>query len=267
MSSPAAHRAGPPQGGAATTPRGEGPRKGPVRTCVGCGEQVDTGTEGAAPLVRLVLPPAAGEPAPAADAGAAVMIAVDLKGGGFGRGAHVHPRPECIARAATAGLARAARRGDLAVVSGEGSAPLAPASLAAAIRAAGEQRVTGLLSSAVRAREVVVGADAVSDACRAGEAALVIVATDAAAAADLGEVRRAVAAGRAVAYGDKQSLGAACRRGDVGVVAIRSASLAHAIQETVALVDACDPASAAAAKADRAGGRSKKGRRGALAAQ
>ena len=98
---------------------------------------------------------------------------------------------------------------------------------------------------------VARGADAVTGACQRGEAALVLVACDAAAAADLGEVRRAVAEGRAVAWGTKERLGAivAARpvRGKlrappgphdggptpeavgVGVVAITSRTLAEAL--------------------------------------
>ena len=71
-----------------------------------------------------------------------------------------------------------------------------------------DRRIEGLLAAAVRSRRLARGADAVTGACRRGEAALVVVACDAAAAAELTEVRRAVAEGRAVAWGTKQRLGA-----------------------------------------------------------
>ena len=60
-----------------------------MRTCVGCGERVEIprSESPSSVLVRLVLGPG-GE------------VAVDAAGGGFGRGAHVHPRPGCVEKAA-----------------------------------------------------------------------------------------------------------------------------------------------------------------------
>ena len=116
--------------------------------------------------------------------------------------------------------------------------------LAAAIREAMIRRLVGLMGSAVRARAVALGADAVTGACHRNEARLVVVACDAAAAADLTEVRRAVAEGRGVAWGDKQTLAALCQKGratgeGLGVVAITSKTLASAIAEAVRVADAC----------------------------
>ncbi|MDQ6772556.1 MAG: YlxR family protein [Candidatus Dormibacteraeota bacterium] len=54
------------------------PRREPVRTCVACREEA-TKRE----LVRLVRPPD-GE------------VTVDLTGRAPGRGAYVHPRPDCV---------------------------------------------------------------------------------------------------------------------------------------------------------------------------
>jgi hypothetical protein len=90
---------------------------------------------------------------------------------------------------------------------------------------------------------LAIGADAVTDACRRGDAALVVVATDAAAAAELSEVRRAIAEGRAVAWGTKRSLGdslpgGTSRSDGVAVVAIGSARIASALRETIHAADA-----------------------------
>ncbi|WP_437670906.1 DUF448 domain-containing protein [Sorangium sp. So ce131] len=218
--------------------------RGRARTCVGCGERVDVGdARGARSLVRLILGPGG-------------VIAVDPGDGGFGRGAHVHPRKECLAGAVARGLARSAKGrvhtivGPLAEGAAEragddaaqGAEPLTTASLARAIRAAMERRLEGLIRSAVRSQSAAIGADAVAGACARGEAALVLVACDAAAGAELPEVRRAVAEGRAVAWGSKQALGALAggpRERGVAVMAISSASIADAVARAVHIVDTC----------------------------
>jgi predicted RNA-binding protein YlxR (DUF448 family)/ribosomal protein L7Ae-like RNA K-turn-binding protein len=217
---------------------------GRTRTCVGCNERVEILSAGPARLIRFILGPG-GE------------VAVDPKGGGFGRGAHVHPRRECVERAARAGLLRATKGAARTVVdAGESgiAEPLAAAALARAIQRSMDRRVEGLLATAVRSRQLARGADAVTGACQRGEAALVVVACDAAAAADLTEVRRAVAEGRAVAWGTKERLGAIVapravrsRLGappephgteGVGVVAIVSRTIAEALQAAVQAANA-----------------------------
>lgn len=198
------------------------------RTCVGCGERCAP-----AALVRLILAPS-GE------------IAVDAAGGGFGRGAHVHARVACLQQAATRGLLRATKgraasvsvavKEDGAVVSSE-AAPFSVEALAQAIEAAMTRRLTGLLGTAMRTRNVRIGADAATAAWHSGAAVLLVVATDAAAAADLGSVREAVAAGAAVAWGTKQSLAAALSRSErtegVAVVAITDTRIASAVHDAV----------------------------------
>ena len=220
--------------------------KSQVRTCVGCAQRVDADAE---PLVRLILGPDG-------------QIAVDGAGGGFGRGAHLHPRSACIAGAAARGLQRAAKRAGLVVLSASAEAePLSAASLASAIHDAMSRRLVGLMGSAVRAKAVFFGADAVTGGSHRGEARLVIVACDAAAAADLTEVRRAVAEGRAVAWGTKQTLAALCGKGratgeGLALVAITSKPLATAIAESVRVIDACASApQEARSTASRRGGR------------
>jgi predicted RNA-binding protein YlxR (DUF448 family) len=202
------------------------------RTCVGCGERAAP-----ADLVRLVLGPG-GE------------VAVDAAGGGFGRGAHVHARAACLAQAVSRGLLRAtkgqARSVSVAVREGgelsafgssPGPSPLSAAALVQAIQDAMARRIGGLLVSAVRGRHARIGADAVTGAWRTGEAALILVATDAAAAAGLGAVREAIGAGAAVAWGTKQSLAAALLRHStpegVGAVAITDAGIAAAVRDAV----------------------------------
>ncbi|WP_437730987.1 DUF448 domain-containing protein [Sorangium sp. So ce1335] len=238
--------------------------KGRVRTCVGCGERVGVDdARGVRPLVRLILGPGG-------------VIAVDPGDGGFGRGAHVHPRRDCLAAAVTRGLARAAKGRVHAIVgsvgpgaegagdqAAPGAEPLTAASLARAIREATERRIQGLVRSAVRSQHAAIGADAVVGSCARGEAALVIVACDAAAGADLPEVQRAIAEGRAVAWGSKQALGALAggpRERGVAVMAISSASIAAAVASAVHVVDTCARIERGEDAAE--GGRGSAGRRG-----
>jgi predicted RNA-binding protein YlxR (DUF448 family)/ribosomal protein L7Ae-like RNA K-turn-binding protein len=225
-----------------------------VRTCVGCGERVDVTAAGRSSLVRLILGPE-GE------------IAIDPGDGGFGRGAHVHPRPDCLAKAVQRGLAKAAKGRVHSIQVGdgpEGLVPLRPDTLAAAIKAAMDRRVESLVAAAARSRQVALGSDSVSGACERGEAHLVMVACDAAAAADLTEVRRAIAEGRAVSWGTKLSLGTlfgggeAARPSGVGVLAITSPSIAAAVREAVQIADeSSGPAAPRAAGSAGAGPREK----------
>lgn len=187
------------------------------RTCVGCGERSAPGE-----MVRLVIAPS-GE------------IAVDAAGGGFGRGAHVHARGSCLAQAASRGLLRATKgRGKTVsvavkeageVVTSE-ARPMDAGALASAIEAAMTRRIEGLLGTAVRTGKGRVGSNATTSAWRAGDASLIVVATDADAAADLSAVRDAVSSGAAVAWGTKASLG-------MGVMAITDTRIASAVRDAV----------------------------------
>jgi len=218
------------------------------RTCVGCGERSAPGE-----MVRLVIAPnramglrdAQARPAPQTLTG---EIAVDAAGGGFGRGAHVHARGSCISQAAARGLMRATK-GQAKTVSiavkeaGEvvtsGARPIDAKALASAIEAAMHRRIEGLLGAAVRARRARIGAGSATGAWRAGEAALIVVATDAAATADLTAVREAVSSGAAVGWGTKAQLGALFHREradhdeGVAVVTITDARIAQAVREAV----------------------------------
>jgi hypothetical protein len=69
-----------------------------------------------------------------------------------------------------------------------------------------------------------------------------VVATDAAAAADLTAVRLAVPEGRAVSWGTKARLGEALLRGkagELGVISVTSRSLAGPLRDAVHIADAC----------------------------
>ena len=204
---------------------------GPVRSCVGCGERVDTAGNHA--LVRLIISPE-GE------------VAVDARGGGFGRGAHVHPRPDCLQKAVERGLARSAKVKTNTLVTEAGELlPLTREALAEAIRRSTDRRIEGLLLSAKRSRKLAIGADAVRSAWGRGDADLIVVARDAE-VSDMNEVRQAVVEGCGVAWGDKLRLAefvhGASRTGangvGVGVIAISSSrSLAAALLEAIHIAD------------------------------
>lgn len=216
---------------------GRNPRPN-ARTCVGCGRPAgldDTvqasarqrESEGARrPLVRLVI--ASGE------------VAVDSGNGSFGRGAYVHAEGPCVAAAAGKGLARAAK----SAVTMDG-ARLTASALASAIRDAYERRAKGLMSAAKRAGRLEAGADAAALAIRAGDAALVIVAADAGAARELTEVRKLVAEGKVLVWGDKQELSQIVfgqpREAGVGVVVVTDTRIAGALRESRMIVEALAP--------------------------
>ncbi len=177
-------------------------RRRSERTCAGCGQHAHPSE-----FVRLVLDPSTGE------------VAVDLASTSFGRGAHVHPSEACIGRSAKGGLARAfksAVKADAKRI-GEG------------IVLAADRRIEGLLLGARRAGQVAVGADTVVAVIRDGQARLVVVAKDASAAATLPAVEREIAAGRAIAFGDKAKLGALMARDVVAVIAVLNEGVASSI--------------------------------------
>ena len=184
------------------------------RTCVGCGQRED----GEA-LVRLVLA------VESTELGDGASVVVDAKGGAFGRGAHVHPSLACLDKAER-GLSRAFR-----------CKVVAPgAALAEAVAVAYTRRLAGLLGGGARAGLIAIGTDAVTDALREGRAGLLIVAGDAAAAAQRVDIARAIGEGRSLALWDRRQLAlalgrssAAAREG-VAVAGILDRGLAHAIR-------------------------------------
>jgi predicted RNA-binding protein YlxR (DUF448 family) len=180
----------------------------PERTCVGCGK-----ADAREQLVRVVVDPA-GE------------IGIDLAGGAFGRGAHMHPSPSCIRKAATKGLARSFE-----------TVRCDAASLASLLLAAADRRIEGLLSSAARSGLAVMGFDAVDAALGREELAAAVVARDAGGCASARSIQQAVAQGRAVAWGTKAALGALARRDEVAVMGIRSAKIGAAVLSTCRTAD------------------------------
>lgn len=182
--------------------------KRPVRTCVGCGQRDDAGA-----MVRLVL-------------GEGGEVAFDLAGGAFGRGAHVHARPECLEKAPR-GLSRAFKQ-DVRADARE---------VGAALVAACDRRAAGLVMAARRTRALAVGADASLEAVRKG-APLLVVAVDAGNAATAHEVARAVAEGRAVAWKTKSDLGAWIGEDAVAMLAVRHAGIAGELKTLRAAADA-----------------------------
>lgn len=181
-----------------------------TRTCAGCGKHA-----AADALVRLVLDPT--NPSDGAPS-----VVVDVAGSAFGHGAHVHPAPDCVEKAARGGLSKAFKTKVVAKAE----------DIAAGIVAGADRRIEGLLMGARRARHLVIGADATVEALREGKVALVIVATDAAAAAQLGEVRDAVATGKAIAWNVKARLGALLARDEVAVCGVVHDKVADAIGTT-----------------------------------
>lgn len=179
-----------------------------TRLCVGCGQRVAPEA-----LVRVVLGPEG-------------QVAVDIAGGAFGRGAHVHPSETCIVQACRAGFARAFKQ----------MVAARPEDIRSQIVAACERRVAGLLAGARRAGQVALGADAALEALEHG-APLVVVATDAATIATRAEVVSAAAAGRAVAFGTKTRLGELLGKDELAIAAVLHAGIADSVSSAVRLAD------------------------------
>jgi predicted RNA-binding protein YlxR (DUF448 family) len=182
-------------------------RAASTRTCVGCRAPDD-----AAATVRLVV--ADGE------------VAFDLAGGSFGRGAHVHPRPQCLAQAPR-GLARAFHRPFDVTAADRGARRVA----------ACDRRLVGLLLAARRTRSLAIGGEAATDALRRGPA-LAIVAIDAGRVASSPVVEAAVGSGNAVAWKTKTELGALLGEESVAICAVCHAGIAVEVKRLRAAADA-----------------------------
>jgi predicted RNA-binding protein YlxR (DUF448 family)/ribosomal protein L30E len=155
-------------------------------------------------------------------------VAADMAGGAFGRGAHVHPDPECLKQACKGGLSRSFKT---KVVADAGV-------LADRIVAGCDRRAVGLLLAARGAGVLAIGADATIEALENGAKA-VVVACDAASVAQKVPIANAVAQGRAVAWGDKGSLGALLGREEVAVCAVRDAGIAARLITVVSVRSRC----------------------------
>ena len=179
-----------------------------TRTCVGCGLRDEA-------LSTLRLAVAGGQ------------VVFDLAGGSFGRGAHLHANPSCIAKAPRA-LARAFRREGLSVTAAE---------LGERLVIACDRRMAGLLLAARRTGAVAIGGNAATDAIgRRG--AFAIVALDAGRVASSIEVDRAIREGRAIAWKTKCELGALLGEEVVAICAVCHTSIAAELKTLRAAADA-----------------------------
>ncbi len=161
-------------------------------------------------LVRVVLGPS-GEAVP------------DLSGSKFGRGAWVHPREACLAKALPRGFSKSMKS----------AVQTSPAQFASALRAQAERRAYSLVGAAFRARKAAAGSTAVRDAFTAGQVKLVLVACDARAAAETPWVDALVKSGKARAFGSKELLGRVIGRPDTGVIAILDDGITTALVHTL----------------------------------
>ncbi len=178
-----------------------------MRTCVGCRSEDESDA-----MIRLVL-------------GEDGALAVDLAGRAFGRGAWVHPRTDCIERAARGGVDKSfkARTG------------VDANSVLQNVRAAANRRVEALIAAARRSGSASPGSEVARTAVEEGRALLLVVAEDARAAAQATFVTHVAAAGKVVIWGTKEALGRATGRPDTAVVAILDRGLADAIVRSAAL--------------------------------
>lgn len=189
----------------------EGNPQKPVRTCAGCARHEDADA-----MVRLVRGPG-GE------------IAVDAAGSAFGRGAHVHARPECLAKACKGGLAR----------SFKSPVMVDAKELAAQIVEACDRRIIGLFGAAKRAGSLAIGADASCEALEGtSKQTIVIVAADAGSISRAEPIVEAVAQGRAISWKDKATLGALLGRNEVAVCVVLDGGIAAELFKARQLADA-----------------------------
>jgi ribosomal protein L7Ae-like RNA K-turn-binding protein len=164
--------------------------------------------------------------------GSAGRVVPDLAGKAFGRGAWVHPTPACLGKAAPRGLSRSFRC----------QVTTSATELWLTFRAAADRRIEGLLGAAERAGRLAVGSSLARDAFEAGHARLVLVATDARAAADAAWVYEAVRRGIGLAWGKKAVLGHALGREEVAVAAVLDEGIAQALSFVVGVAELPPPA-------------------------
>lgn len=148
----------------------------------------------------------------------------DLGQGEFGRGAWLHPIPDCL-RKAPGGFGRSFKT------------PInsSPAELAELLGSAADRRVVALLAAAYRSRKLAVGRTAVELEIEADRCRLLLVATDAKSAARATQVQKVVAAGGAVGWGTKELLGGLVGRTEAGLLAVTDDGLASAVKATIAM--------------------------------
>jgi predicted RNA-binding protein YlxR (DUF448 family) len=192
------------------------------RTCVGCQEAVVRTEQDS--MLRVVLGPRLSPQAPGSSerGGGKYGVAVDVAASAFGRGAHVHAKRSCLAKACRGGFSRAFRCEVVA------DAKVLECDLETSL----DRRIEGLLLGARRAGLLAFGEDA-REAVQNG-APLVIVATDAGGSAGRA-VAHAVTEGRAMAWRTKVALGALFARSEVALVAVRHEAVANEIRRARSL--------------------------------
>jgi hypothetical protein len=150
-------------------------------------------------------------------------VAFDLSARARGRGAYVHARPGCLDKAPAA-MGRALR------IASRGP-ELSRADLAIRLATACDRRMASLLASARRARSVRAADVATSSD------AIHVVATDASVRPGPA-VERAIARGRALAWGRESDLGELFGRSAAASCAVEHPSLAAQLVRTRAAADA-----------------------------
>jgi predicted RNA-binding protein YlxR (DUF448 family) len=177
-----------------------------TRTCVGCGVRDDK-----ASMLRFIV--ADGE----------IVFHPTFQAG---RGAHLHPRPDCV-RSAHKGLGRAFK----------GQVRVGAAEIGERLAESCEKRMVGLLLAARRRGDLAVGAEAGGRALRAG-APLVIVAADAGSVRKTSEVEGAIASGHAMVWKTKSGLGALLGEEAIAICVVSHVGIATELQLMRAAVDA-----------------------------
>jgi ribosomal protein L7Ae-like RNA K-turn-binding protein len=110
-----------------------------------------------------------------------------------------------------------------------------PEAVSERLRAAGTRRLEGLLAAAMGAKKLAVGSGAVEEAAQHGEVMLVLLASDARAAATSNAVLGLLGKGRALPLLTKVELGALFGRSEVGVVGVLDEGLAVSLREAAEL--------------------------------
>ncbi|HEY4013530.1 MAG TPA: DUF448 domain-containing protein [Polyangiaceae bacterium] len=177
-----------------------------TRTCVGCGVRDDK-----ASMMRFVVE------------GGEIVFHPTFQAG---RGAHLHPRPECV-RGAPKGLGRAFK----------GEARVGATEIGERLAESCERRMVGLLLAARRRGDLAIGAEAGGRALRAG-APLVVVAVDAGSVRKTTEVEGAIASGRAIAWKTKSELGALLGEEAIAICVVSHRGIATELQSMRAAIDA-----------------------------
>ncbi len=159
------------------------------------------------------------------------QIAPDLAGGAFGRGAWVHPRPACLADAVRGGLSRGLKTKVTAALP----------EVLSLLRDAASRRVFSLLQAAQRAQLAAIGTTALEDAARDDRVALLVLAADAQASAQLSTVRRLAERGRVRSFKTKAELGAAFARDELALVGLLSPDLSREVSRMISVSELTEP--------------------------